>query len=78
MSEEDRLFAEVEKLEAKPGDVIVIQAAQITGENVDALREIAKVVSDTFRSLVLLMNKGDCIRKLDEETMAAYGWVRKA
>lgn len=78
MTEEERLFSEVEKLEAQPGDVIVIQAGQITHENVDALREIAGVVSNTFKCLVLLMNKGDCIRKLDEETMEAYGWVRKA
>jgi len=78
VTEEERLFAEVEKLKVKAGDIILIKAARVDDETVKGLRPIAEALSKTFDCLVILVGPDDCVTDMDEDVMDSYGWVRKA
>ena len=77
MSEEERLFAEVEKLEVNEGDVLLVKAGSLDRSVVEPLHGLAEKLSSAHGCLVILIGPDDCIANLDKEVMETYGWIRK-
>ena len=77
MSEEERLFAEVEKLEVHEGDMLVIKAASDEVRVVEALRKLAEQLAGFYNCITVMLGPNDCLSTLSPEVMEAYGWFRK-
>ena len=71
------LIKEVTKLDVEEGDTIVIQPAEVSDDIINAVRSLAAEVSTTLHCLVIILGPDDRISSLDDEMMAANGWVRK-
>lgn len=67
----------VDKLEIQDGDVLVLRGVKVgEEENVQALRD--ELFLRGYRDvLVVALADGATLERLDEEAMAAHGWVRE-
>ncbi len=77
---EDRdIAAALEKLELKPGSLLVLRTGKGKYVSADQLRRIADMLKKAGHTSVvaLALEDGYSIETLDESAMRSAGWVRK-
>ena len=78
MTEEDRLWTNMEELSLEKGDVVAVYARRdILPEEIAHLGNMLSEIGKDMGVLFFMMMEGDCIRKLPEDVMNTYGWYRK-
>ena len=78
MTEEDRLWTNMEGLSLEQGDVAAVYVRRdILLEEVEQLHSMLSEVGKDMGVLFIVMTEGECIRRLPEDVMNTYGWYRK-
>ncbi|NIQ88676.1 MAG: hypothetical protein GWN93_06175 [Deltaproteobacteria bacterium] len=71
------LIKDVEKLDVKPGGVLLVKVADTSISTIEAVRGMAEEISSATQCMVVILGPDDCLTNLDADVMATYGWVRK-
>ncbi len=74
--QEHELALSVQLLQPKEGDLIVLRHKSEDYEFLPAVLDVAKRIAAETKVFVAVIQQGESLELLDEETMRKAGWVR--
>lgn len=71
------LIKDFEKLDVGKGDVVMLRVKDTDQDTIQSVMLMAEEVSGALHCMVIVLGPNDCLAKLDDDVMGAYGWYRK-